>query len=356
VHKRTTQNPAQALLSSFLLVASVACVSPPGAPGGSPDGSESPADGGAPLPDGGQVALIFHSGWEEGPTGAATSAIRDNGKWHHGNLCSQPLISVVDVASIPGSSPPPAVGIRRALRLEASNNGHCSGVMAELQRQGLQRGQSWWWRYYYRLDSNSPRITHYETTCTFSYRNLTPMTPHIVAPGQNQPFLITEGNEDYPITWWHADRALPTNTWYRYETHVEILGTAETAPSRVGTNWALQWEHPGQVEFRIWPRIYAADGTLLLSAENFLTRDAPSPPNLSLSQFYALGRTHKTRQALVATNWTADAAEGLTKVGLGNNGATASNPPETDGSQYWYYAKFAVSAEGWIGPSAADRP
>lgn len=292
--------------------------------------------------------LIFRSTWGTA-LGRGTSAIRDaaGAAWDD-EACMADLMEVIAADAVPGERPP--AGIDRVLRCELTSNHTCRNLIAHLQRRGLQRGQPYWLRWYYRVDApNARQISHYDTIDVFGYRNCAIHTPDCTG-GRYRPVLRTE-SLPYPLIYWQPDGnsgAGPFNrfTWYRLEYHMEILATAERDARPVHH---AAWGHPGQLEFRIWPRIYRGHETEpLADAWNFSQQDfGGGNGTMNLGRWYDEGNSILTSAAFYNGP---DAMDDFTRVGIGDNGQSNLPPSPSDGTQFKYYADYAVSTDGWIGP------
>lgn len=299
-----------------------------------------------PTPDP-VVGTIFRSTWGTA-LGQSREALRDGGMWAD-EACMSPLMAVMAGDAIPAPAPP--AGINNVLRVEFTNSGACRNLIAHLQQRGLQRGQSYWLRWYYRCDTASARsVSHYDTIDVFGYRNLVIHSPDATG-GRYRPTLRTEPLP-YPLIYWNADGnsgAGPffRNTWYRLEYHVEILANENDDPTPI---YHDAWTAPGQLEYRIWPRIYEGHGTeILADASNFSQQDFGGGNGaMNLAGYYAAngGQSILTNPGFVLTGQ--DALDDFTRVGIGNNGQ--NGVPSPDATPYYYYADYTVSTEGWIGP------
>ena len=299
-------------------------------------------------------AVIWFSDWESAALGSAGQ--QDGGKWTTTSGSNEDFLHVIEPASIPGGVFP--VGITRALRCQYTQGSsrHAIVDFGDNPYSGgslnlLSPGQSFYYRFYYRIDTAGPnRASHYDNVDAFGYRNLTIHTPQTTS-GVYEPVMRTEGIA-YPFNRWIIEvDTLSREVWYRLEFHIEILRTTLSHGAPQGTNHA-GWTDPDQIEFRCHPRFYLGHSTTILrDASHYRSRDYPADGGQYLDEFYADGKTFVTDNALKNSISGQTIFDDFRRLSIGNNGASAGNAPETDGSEFYYYAKVAVGTEGWIGPA-----
>ena len=310
---------------------------------------------------------VFSSDWSTG-TGGSISALRDadNDGWdaticsHHG------LLEVIAPGALPSAfgDAPPSTTTGNVLRTEYSNDGSCGNVEVHLDGPGeLPPGQDYWVRYYLRVDPgvHSRGVAHYETVSVFDYRNLTFNSPLANGMGDQWSPVPRMESAEYPFGRWEGGydasrnrtQLLDDGAWYRLEFHVEFLADSNDPGPTGGTHrgphgsWVSE---NADCEFRLWPRVYDADGNLVLDASNFGQQDfgvasvAPHGSRWTLQEYYDAGYTYLCNNRSLGSG-----LRSMQYLGIGNNGATQGASPASNGSQYFYYMNFAVSTAGWIG-------
>jgi len=108
---------------------------------------------------------------------------------------------------------------------------------------------------------------------------------------------------------------LNQNAWYRFEYHVEYYDPANP------------------LRYRVWPRIYDANGNLVADATGYRSNDGTQTQ--TLAQHYAAGG--------YGTAGTRDRGRFLS---MGYEGTSGNN----DVGGRWYYAGIEVRTDGFPGP------
>ena len=329
-----------------------------------------------------EASLIFSSNWTTG-TGTTDAVLRDTGGDGWTTRSGDTYEEVVTVASLPGAfgdAPPPETS-GNVIRYEYTNAGGDAQMEVELDGT-LAVGQDYWIRYYTRVDSGvySSGNAHYEVADIFQYQSITFNSPDANGNGSYYfPTMRTEGgpeatpgDDDYnfnrwrggydPVgdTVWSDSNLLQDGSWYRMEFHVDFLGDSINNPGPSGgpTGGTVfrsygSWTDEGaDCEFRIYPRIYSAAGTLIMDADDYGQDEygsgptnAPNGNTWSLQEYYDEGGTFLCIDGSPSLpGYTA-----VRRPAIGNNGSTSGGAPASDGSQYWYHMNYAVSTSGWIG-------
>lgn len=270
----------------------------------------------APVPA--PAGRIFESDWSTA-TGSGDAALRDGGRWT--TLYCQQAAQTLTV--VPGS----AVGWTRTanvLRLQQLGPTACG----TLERpDAVPASTTHWGRLYFRNDEIGTQHNHVAT----------------YHPGIGAPIQLAfwnrngsaEGVSIFLRTYFRADGApatYPTNLW-----SIGTPGRAGVDRLRHGTWYRYEWqmEYVTPTTYRIWPRVYGPDGTLLYDAARFFQNDYPQSGPHSLASWYAAGHVFGFTDVQLAR-----------RLGLGNEGPGGSG--NTGG--YWYHAAVALSTAGWVGP------
>lgn len=262
---------------------------------------------------------LFESTWSH-LTGNSREAVSDNNRW--------PIVACGNhyevLTVIPGSQ----VGFTETANvLQVQMRG--ASACGMLQRDdALPISTTHWGRFWVRNDENGTRNGHaaaYNNVHPNSSIQSVPWTRDARlgggAPGAGQWRMQVGGTEAWPLDIWSSP-PLQNGVWYRFE-------------------WML--EYVGDIEFRIWPRVYDAAGNLLYDHRHFGQNEYNGPEDLTLEEYYALD--NGTRVMAHVGGAAGASAELARNFGIGNEGP--ANATDTRG--YWYYAKFALSTTGWLG-------
>jgi hypothetical protein len=262
-----------------------------------------------PVDPGPTPGASFESRWSTA-SGSSLEAITDGGSW--------PILAcgtfAHDVLNVVASNTVGFTETPHVLRVQMRGAGPCG----MLQRNGVvPASTTHWGRFYVRNDDQGSSNTH-----PVAYHNVHGSDPIQASPfqrfatmgaGQWQMGVGTGGG--WPTNRFYSP-VLTNQVWYRYEWEMRYL-TATT--------------------FRFFPRIFTVDGTTPLYDED----DFRDENGQTLAHWYANGGF----TALGGDGPSGEAEQLARNFGMGNEGpATAA-----DTRGYWYYAKFALSTEGWIG-------
>jgi hypothetical protein len=253
--------------------------------------------------------IFFSSDWSTA-TGNSDQAITDGGTWNS-VYCSgrNTTLSVV-----PGST----VGFSRSANvLRLQQLGTTCGMLERLN--AIPLSTSHYGRMYFRNDETTSRHNHVMSYFPVGAIQSAVWNRSGTATGVNirfRTYYAANGAASvYPHAHWllgngSREIELAHGTWYRYEWHMEFL-TPTT--------------------YRLWPRIYTADGTEpLYDYRDFYGGDF----TVSLAQFYASGGSFGFSDVSMARHF-----------GIGNEGPASG----TNSGQYWYHAGVALGTGGWIG-------
>lgn len=271
--------------------------------------------GGAP-----QVPVVFESNWGF-QTGNSREAVSDNGLW--------PIVACgnhYEVLTVVAGGPVGFTLAPNVLRVQMRGASACGMLQRD---DALPISTTHWGRFYVRNDENGTRNGH-----ASAYNNVHPGSSIQSVPwtrdartGANEPgvgnwLMQVGGTEAYPYDTWYGP-VLRNGVWYRFE-------------------WMM--EYRGDIEFRVYPRIYDMEGTLIADERHFVQQEYRGEQDLTLAEYYQLdgGR----RQMALVGGAAGASAELARNFGIGNEGP--ANAADTRG--YWYYARFALSTVGWIGP------
>jgi hypothetical protein len=267
--------------------------------------------------------VVFASNWATAPLGTSDQAITDNGRWTR-TFCGMfpDLLRVVDDVV------PPNTNLTRSLRTVQRGADGCRAVQVDAF---VPRATSWYLRFYFRNDDTQPNGDHVSKIETTAYRPLTFIRKYSSAEGYRLSMFLAGGGRSYPISeWFIYDRStrqrvqLRLREWYRLEYFVEYIDPVN---------------HPER--FRLWPRVYDAQGTLLYDHNDFFMNDAfqatfDGRNDWSLASWYQAGRYMIFDNLDHARNFM-----------VGNNGQTqpvATNLP-------WYFAGVEIRTDRWAGPA-----
>lgn len=271
-----------------------------------------PAPAPAPVPDPAPPPtgdVDFLSDWSTA-LGNTRAAITDGGRWPV-LVCDR---THANVATVVAGAPLGFTRTPHVLRMQQRGPNDCAMLQVN---DVVPVSTTHWGRFYIRNDENGNSGDH-----PTGYNNahwgggaiqavpLARESAAHVAPGT---WRITVGGPGpYPFRkWWGP--ALQNGVWYRYEWEMRYLG-----PSR----------------FQFWPRVYDASGALVADADDFVQEDAPGAGTLTLAAWLGAGNSATLQSAALARHF-----------GIGHEGTSG-----TATMGYWYYARFAMSTTGWIGP------
>lgn len=266
--------------------------------------------GTAPPPP---VGIFFEADWGTA-TGTSDNALTDGGVFNN-VYCGgrSTTLTVVSGASVGFTKTP------NVLRLQQL--GTTCGMLERLN--AIPLSTSHWGRMYFRNDETTSRHNHVMTYFPVGTIQTAIWNRSGTDNGVNiriRTYYAANGSGAvYPHAHWilgtggggaGGEIELDNATWYRYEWHMEYL-TPTT--------------------YRLWPRIYAMDGTTVLyDHEDFWGGDF----TVSLAQFYAGGGSFGFSDVALARNF-----------GIGNEGPASG----ANSGEYWYHAAIALSTTGWIG-------
>lgn len=259
-------------------------------------------------PSGGGSSMAFESDWSYA-LGNTREAVTDGGTWP-GLACERTFPATLRVMQASEVAFPLGGNV---LRVQMRGPTDCGMLQ---KNDAVPISTTHWGRFYIRNDEVGTKNDH-----PVAYNNIHGSADIQGVPfarfanrtpaGQWQPGVV--GDAPYPNNKWYGP-LLENGRWYRYEWQMEYLSATET---------------------RVHPRIYDMDGTLLFDASAFVNDNG----DYTLAQWYAAGGT-----ITLANGGTPD-AELARNFGMGNEGPGSS----TATMGYWYYARAALSLEGWIG-------
>lgn len=251
--------------------------------------------------------LAFASDWSFA-LGSTEAAVKDGERWP-ALTCIRTFPNVLTV--ILGAEVGFPLG-GNVLRVQMRGPTDCGMLQ---KNDAVPISTTHWGRFYVRNDERGTKNDH-----PVAYHNI-----HGSADIQGVPFARfanrlangwqpgVVGDAPYPNNKWYGP-ALENGRWYRYEWQMEYVSATET---------------------RVWPRIYAMDGTLLFDAGDFVNDGG----RYTLAEWYAAGGT------ITLANGGAPDPELARNFGMGNEGPGSS----TATLGYWYYARLALSTRGWVG-------
>jgi hypothetical protein len=228
------------------------------------------------------------------------------------------VMSVVSGASVGWTETP------HVLRLTQRGSTLCGNI--ERTQQTVPASTTHWGRMYFRNDETATSHWHPVTYNAVGDIQIVPWSRFASATGVR--IGVGTGRDGtgaalgYPFSLWfpgsgpgRGPAQLQNERWYRYEWEIRYL----TATS-----------------YRIYPRIYDMNGTLLYDYRTFFQNDNGSgSASKSLQTWYEVdNRSFGITNPTLARNF-----------GIGNEGPAGS--ADTGGS--WYFASVALSTTGWIG-------
>ena len=244
----------------------------------------------------------------------------DGGAWDRLVECMGGFASVMSVVSgaSAGFSLTPNV-----LRMQQRGSTMCGNI--ERTQNSVPASTTHWGRFYFRNDETATGHWHPVTYNCCGAIQIIPWarfgSPSGVKIGVG---TSRDGNGvalGYPYSLWFpgvrpgaGPVQLENGRWYRYEYEIRYL----TARS-----------------YRIYPRIYDMNGTLLYDYRTFFQNDNNGTTSKSLQTWYeADNRAFGITDPNLAKN-----------IGIGNEGPGGSS----DSRGYWYLASLALSTSSWIG-------
>lgn len=263
-------------------------------------------------------ATVFDSEWATA-TGTGASAVTDGGAWDQSGGSASPnqVLNVLNTGNALGF---PTTNV---LRVEMNNEYY--GVVEKDEAYPIST--SHFARFYFRNDVDSEMSQDH----AYAYNNLHGLSSS--GDIQAAPFCIWTNLGDgagfwragliipnsYPNNRWKSP-ALSNDTVYRYE---------------------YEFEYIGATTYRVWPRIYDAAGTLLYDSDDYLNIEDDATTLTAFNDANPAGFT----LANILNGPTANAQDARA-IGLGNPGPAGN----TIVGEYFYFAGFAVSTTGWVGP------
>jgi hypothetical protein len=274
----------------------------------------------APAPSPTPTSTVFASQWN-GATGTSATAVSDGGTWDRRVECNGGIASVMSVVS--GTS----VGWTQTphvLRLTQRGSSLCGNI--ERTQSTVPASTTHWGRMYFRNDETSNSHWHPVTYNAVGAIQIVPWARFATASGVKIGVGTSRDERGatlgYPYNLWFPANgpgrepvALQHGRWYRYEWEIRYV----TAMS-----------------YRIYPRIYDMNGTLLYDYRSFYQNDnASGSASKSLQTWYEVdNRAFGITDPNLARNF-----------GIGNEGPANS----TDSGGSWYFASVALGTSGWLG-------
>jgi hypothetical protein len=251
---------------------------------------------------------LFTSNWDTA-TGTSSAAVTDGGRWPNywefNGGSSVQLMSVV----------PDGPNGHNALRVQQRGSTYAANVQID---NLLPQSQDFYLRYYMKNTDTSSAGDHVVTADTYNYANLTYMRKVGGPTSWNFVISMYGCGYTYPIGHWGPAVSLANGQWYRFEYFVDYIDATHV---------------------RVHPRVYDANGALVLSDADFRQSDFGGAAwggrsDWTLASYYAAGHSF-----CVNPSWVND-------FGFGNNGQFGA----ADTGQYWYFGAVEVRTDRWPGP------
>ncbi len=273
--------------------------SPPPPPG--PPGPPLPPP---PAPGRG---VVFSSNWNTA-TGFGAAAVSDGGRWP--NVWEFNRGTGVQLMSVVPGGP----NGNNALQVQQRGSTFAANLQID---NALPQSTDFFMRYYMRNDDTSGEGDHIVTADTFKYSNLTYMRKMGGPDGWRFVMSLFGCGYTYPIGHWGPSGKLQNGAWYRFEYFVHYVDATH---------------------LQVYPRVYDANGALILSEAEFRQSDFGGAnwngrSDWTLASYYAAGHSF-----CVDPEFTND-------FGIGNNGQQGA----ADTGGYWYFAGFEIRTDGWPG-------
>ena len=259
------------------------------------------------APSGGSAA--FQSEWNTA-TGTSATAVRDgtrwNNYWEFNNGSSVQLLSVAA-----GAGP----GGRNALKVIQRGSTYAANVQRD---NVVPPSTDFYVRFYMKNDDVSSAGDHIVTVDTYEYANLTFIRKYGSSTGWRFVMSLYGCGFTYPIGHWGPAAKLANGAWYRFEYFVDYVDATHV---------------------QVHPRVYDANGTLIMSDADFQQEDYGSATwngrsDWTLASYYASGRSFCVQPGP------------MTSFGLGNNGQQGA----ADTGLPWYFAGIEIRTDRWPGP------
>jgi hypothetical protein len=252
-------------------------------------------------------SAVFTSNWDTA-AGTSSAAVTDGGRWPNywefNGGSSVQLLSVVSGG----------VNGHNALRVQQRGSSYAANLQLD---NILPQSQDYYLRYYMKNSDTSNAGDHIVTADTYNYANLTYMRK--IGGATNWTFVVSlyGCGYTYPIGHWGPSVSLANGQWYRFEYYVHYVDATH---------------------IQVHPRVYDANGLLILSDAQFLQSDFGGSSwngrsDWTLASYYAAGHSF-----CVSPTWMND-------FGLGNNGQFGA----ADTGQYWYFSAFEIRTDRWPG-------
>jgi hypothetical protein len=252
-------------------------------------------------------AAVFTSNWDTA-SGTSTTAVTDGGRWPNywewNGSSNVQLLSVV----------PEGVNGHNALRVQQRGSTYAANLQVD---NLLPQSRDYYLRYYMKNDDTSGAGDHVFTADTWQYWNLTYMRKESGPVSWKFVTSLYGCGYTYPIGHWAPALRLLNGQWYRFEYYVRYVDATHV---------------------QVRPRVYDANGVLILSDADFLQSDIGSATwngrnDWTLASYYAAGHSF-----CVDPGWMND-------FGLGNNGQQGAS----DTGQYWYFSAVEIRTDRWPG-------
>ena len=251
---------------------------------------------------------VFTSNWDTA-TGTSNAAVTDGGRWpvymeFNGGSSVQLLSVVAD-----------GVNGHNALRVQQRGSSFAANLQVD---NFLPPSNDFYVRYYMKTDDTSSAGDHIVTVDLYNYANLTFMRKMGGATSWNHVLSVYGCGYTYPIGHWGPAAPLMNGQWYRFEYFVHYVDATHV---------------------QVHPRVYDANGTLLLSDDGYRQSDFGGSlwngrSDWTLASYYAAGNSFCVDPA-----WMND-------FGVGNNGQMFA----VDTGKYWYFAAIEIRTDRWPGP------
>ncbi len=252
--------------------------------------------------------VLFESDWST-DTGTSARAVTDGGRWK--NYWEFNNGAPVQLMSVVSGGP----GGRNALKVVQRGE----RLAADLQQNNVvPPSTDFYVRFYMRNDDTSASADHIVVSGIDEYWNLTFMRKSSGTNGWTFVISLYGCDSEYPLQHLGPAATLQRGVWYRFEYFVDFVD-----PTHV----------------QVHPRVYDANGTLILKDADFRQSGFGSAvwngrSDWTLASLYGVGHRFCVKPGP------------MTSFGMGNNGQKGA----IDTGLPWYFAGVQIRTDWWPGP------